>query len=109
MLLSHRVSVELSGRPIPPNALVLHKCDIPACVNPDHLFFGTNLDNARDRSKKGRNNRPSWSERIGASLNCKNGHQFTETNTYLYGNQRYCRKCNSESRKMRRNLERAGR
>lgn len=33
---------------------VLHRCDTPACVNPEHLFEGTDLDNARDRDAKGR-------------------------------------------------------
>jgi hypothetical protein len=34
---------------------VLHRCDIPACVNVEHLFLGTDQDNARDRAAKGRN------------------------------------------------------
>ena len=37
---------------------VLHKCDVRACVNPDHLFLGTNLDNIKDRMAKGRSHVP---------------------------------------------------
>ena len=35
------------------NACVLHKCDNPKCINPEYLFIGTKLDNAKDRDKKG--------------------------------------------------------
>jgi hypothetical protein len=55
MVLVHRVAWSLAhGCPVPDGMLVLHRCDTPSCVNPDHLWIGTQLDNMRDCSDKGR-------------------------------------------------------
>lgn len=54
--LAHRLSWRLNRCEIPPETHVLHKCDTPACVNPDHLFLGTDKDNVADMIQKGRNN-----------------------------------------------------
>lgn len=51
---AHRVAFELEVGPIPPGLQVLHRCDQPLCVRPDHLFLGTNADNMADKKTKGR-------------------------------------------------------
>lgn len=59
MRAAHRFSFFLAngylpGPDSPGGGFVLHRCDTPACVNPEHLFIGTNLDNVRDMDGKGR-------------------------------------------------------
>jgi hypothetical protein len=51
---THRVAWELAVGPIPAGASVLHKCDVPLCCNPSHLFLGTQTDNLADAREKGR-------------------------------------------------------
>lgn len=51
---AHRHSWSLHYGDIPHGLWVLHDCDNPKCVRPDHLFLGTNLDNVKDRERKGR-------------------------------------------------------
>ena len=57
--LTHRVAWTLCCGPIPDGLGVLHHCDNPPCVRPDHLFLGTNADNMADMNRKGRGVIPS--------------------------------------------------
>ena len=51
---AHRYSWEIHKGPIPDGLFVLHRCDVPACVNPSHLFLGNNQENVDDMMNKGR-------------------------------------------------------
>lgn len=53
---AHRASYEAFCGPIPRGGHVLHGCDTPPCINPDHLRIGTAKDNADDRERRGRGN-----------------------------------------------------
>ena len=57
VLLAHRWSVIFNGRD-PSNKVVMHTCDNPGCVNPDHLQLGTQADNVRDMIAKKRYVKP---------------------------------------------------
>lgn len=58
---AHRFAWIRANGPIPDGLHVLHRCDNRRCVNVEHLFLGTNLDNIQDMNQKGRASGPGWS------------------------------------------------
>lgn len=56
---AHRVAWELANGPIPAGKIICHRCDVPSCINVDHLFLGTQADNIADMMRKGRGVAPN--------------------------------------------------
>lgn len=67
--LATHVSLELSGRSRPsPILQACHHCDVPACVNPEHLYWGTGSENRADMFARGRANLPFGREHVNSKL-----------------------------------------
>jgi len=85
---AHRASWVIYHGPIPNDLFVLHKCDVPACINPKHLFLGTQLDNMRDGFVKGRVTPPPPPK---YKTKCPQGHLYRRKPS----GQPYCSQCAS--------------
>lgn len=95
MHLAHRMSYEVFKDRLPDDLLVMHSCDNPGCVNPMHLFMGTNKDNSDDKIKKDREGR-SFSRSNRLKTHCVNGHELSGNNVYFRhrpGGGRICKTC----------------
>jgi hypothetical protein len=89
---AHRLSWQIAnGRELTKNELVCHSCDNPTCVNPKHLWIGTQKDNMSDCARKNRVYRP----KPYLTTHCKRGHLFDEKSTYIAPKKgdRRCRIC----------------
>ena len=109
---AHRVAWLLTHGEPPTGMMACHKCDNPACVNPDHIFWGTMSDNILDSVKKGRQTRDWYTPKT----HCKRGHLLEGENLKIRpatGHRECvtCRKLHNEARysdQARAALARAG-
>jgi hypothetical protein len=83
---AHRVSWRLHRKEEIGNMVLCHKCDNPSCVNPNHLFLGTPLDNVRDMYNKKRNKPPKITKE------CPLGHSYEKHGRITYKDGKMVRK-----------------
>lgn len=98
--LAHRWVYEREYGSIPNGLIICHKCDVPACINPNHLYAGTYADNARDRDERNPTSN-AWVNR-GLSEYCKRGiHKLRdEPNNIRWGTDGpRCEPCRKANRK----------
>jgi len=96
----HRLICEHFNKISVKNKVVMHTCDNPKCVNPDHLKVGTQLENVRDMISKNRN----YKKEVNL---CKKGHQLSIQNYKARpsGTKKYCRICVNQQRAEKRRLK----
>ena len=85
-LLAHRASWILHYGNIPDGLRVCHRCDVPSCVNPNHLFLGTAQDNTDDMMRKDRTNPRKGEDHHAARLTAEKVRQMRKEYQPGYGN-----------------------
>lgn len=88
-----------NGKDFPKGMCACHSCDTPACVNPNHLWVGTNGDNNRDCVAKGRNHYTK-------KTHCPQGHPYSGKNLVIrsdgYRECAECRRLRNEAKRLKR-------
>ncbi len=97
-ILAHRLSYQLEhGVTLASEICILHRCDNPPCVSPEHLFEGDRVINNEDMRSKGRACIPNLGEFQRSKTHCPRGHEYTAANTYRKKNgYRECYACIDE-------------
>ena len=100
---AHRFAFERFRGSIPAGEEIDHLCKHRSCVNPTHLQSLSHLENVR-RSGAAEAHR----QQMRARTQCRNGHDYNQSNVYLYRGKRYCRACRkkSELKRQRRRIAR---
>lgn len=101
-----RLAYMLARGPIADGLCVCHTCDVPLCVNPDHLFLGTQQENLADMRSKGRSGIHPWKN----LTHCRRGHLRTPENIrVIRGRWSRCKLCSriTDAAYLRRRAQRS--
>ncbi len=113
--LAHRLFYTAFKGPIPDGLMVCHSCDVPACVNLDHLWLGSQGENVMDCLRKGRHLASRYGHYVdGVRTHCRIGHELSGDNLglVLKGKGKYvhkrCNACRRDQYRVKRAHLRSG-